>query len=348
MSMGLQGENLIFIISQPRAGSTLLQRILGSHPDVHTVSEPWLMLHPLYALKPDGYQAEYGADLAQKAVQGFLKKLPGGEDEYIEGVRRMYAYLYERALAHSGKRYFVDKTPRYYFVIPELYRTFPKAHYIILLRDPLAVLCSVLKTWVKEDWFRLYLFKHDLIQAPRLLLEGVEFLGKRGVVVQYEQLVRDSETEVQRICNRVGVGFVPEMIEYGRSNLQHWRFGDQEEVYKHSRPASENLEKWWQALADPQVWRLANDYLQFLGQETVKQMGYPYEELWGALEAHRPRPFRLRFTFSLSYLLGRPVNERNRWERGVVRLKRSVRERGIRGTAVATLRRVVYASPNSR
>ena len=106
------GDNLIFLISQPRAGSTLLQRMLATHPEIYTTSEPWLMLHPLYALRPEGYEAEYNADWAQSAVRDFLQALPGGEDEYLEGVRRMYTYLYERAFAGSGKRYFLDKTPR--------------------------------------------------------------------------------------------------------------------------------------------------------------------------------------------------------------------------------------------
>jgi hypothetical protein len=52
------GKNLIFLISQPRAGSTLTQAILGSHRDIYTLSEPWLMLHPIYALRPEDYQGE--------------------------------------------------------------------------------------------------------------------------------------------------------------------------------------------------------------------------------------------------------------------------------------------------
>lgn len=70
-------NNLIFLISQPRAGSTMLQQMLGSHPDIHT-SEPWLMLHPLYALKSDGYQAEYDTRLAQEAMGSFVQTLPDG------------------------------------------------------------------------------------------------------------------------------------------------------------------------------------------------------------------------------------------------------------------------------
>ena len=74
MSIGVEGQNLIFLISQPRAGSTMTQRILGSHPDICTVSEPWLMLHPLYAMRPQGYEAEYHAWEARVALKNFFEE----------------------------------------------------------------------------------------------------------------------------------------------------------------------------------------------------------------------------------------------------------------------------------
>lgn len=342
MGIGLRDRNLIFLISQPRAGSTLLQRMLGSHPDVHTVSEPWLMLHPLYALRAKGHQAEYNAYVARSALRGFLQQLPGREDDYIEGVRRMYTYLYEQALAGSAKRYFLDKTPRYYFIIPELYRTFPQAQYIVLLRNPLAVLCSVLNTWVREDWFRLHTYGHDLVRAPRLLAEGLSALGEQGVAVHYEQLVRDPGNETRRVCDRLGIKFAPEMVEYGGSDLPRWRFGDREEVYERRRPAAEKADKWVDSLADAQIWRLANDYLQLLGRETLEDMGYPYEELRQLLGAHQPRWIRARFTFPLVWLLEEPKEQRRSWLRGIGRLSRSVRHRGIRGTVVTAVRKVAY------
>ena len=343
MSIGSQGENLIFLISQPRAGSTLVQRILAVHPDIYTTSEPWLMLHPLYTLRPEGYKAEYGERLAWRAVQGFLQAMPRGEAEYIEGVRRMHTYLYECALASSGKRCFLDKTPRYYFIIPELYRAFPKAHYIILLRNPLAVLCSVLKTWGKEDWFSLYGYKSDLIRAPRLLLEGAELLGRRGVIVRYEQLVTDPEGQVRRMCDMLGVDFVRVMVEYGRHDLPDWSFGDVEGIYEHVRPALENAQKWVQMLRDPEVWRLANDYLHLLGRETIEQMGYPYEELRQVLETHRSHWISPWPTFPLAWFLRESVKGRKRWMHSVSVLMMSLRWRGVWGTLVVAVRGVANA-----
>ena len=69
------------------------------------------MLHPIYALRPENYQAEYNAKLANIGLQEFLKILPEGEETYFEGIRRMYTYLYETALNTSGKQYFLVDTP---------------------------------------------------------------------------------------------------------------------------------------------------------------------------------------------------------------------------------------------
>ncbi len=52
-------------------------------------------MYPIYALRPDDYQAEYNARLANVSLQEFLKILPEGEETYFEGIRRMYTYLYE-------------------------------------------------------------------------------------------------------------------------------------------------------------------------------------------------------------------------------------------------------------
>jgi rhamnosyltransferase len=84
----MTGHQLIFMISLPRSGSTMLQKILGSHTDIYTRSEPWLMLHPLHMLKSNGIEACYDAQLAKNGVQDFINNLPeNGEKFYY---KKMY------------------------------------------------------------------------------------------------------------------------------------------------------------------------------------------------------------------------------------------------------------------
>ena len=134
------GENLIFLISQPRSGSTLLQRLLAGHPDIQTSAETWLMLHPVYGLRAQGIETEYRADWAATGVSEFLDNYADGRETYLSGIRSFAQTIYGNVLNSSGKKYFLDKTPRYTMIVPELVELFPAARFVLLFRNPLAVL----------------------------------------------------------------------------------------------------------------------------------------------------------------------------------------------------------------
>ena len=305
------GKKLIFLISQPRAGSTLTQRILGNHREIHTVSEPWLMLHPLYALRKEGYDAEYNARWCHSALVNFIKEVPGGEDTYFQAIRQAYTSLYASALSSSGKNYFLDKTPRYYHILPELYRTFPHANFIILLRNPLSVLCSIYRTWIQDKWERLYLYKHDLLQAPHLLINGIKHLQNKAFVLHYEQILENPEREFKRIYQQLGLNFDRETINY--DNSKKWEFGDRDMVYRYTQPNPQNLDRWIQYLKHPQVWRLVNEYLQYLGKDIIETMGYTWEDLNRTIEFNRPSRIKYGKTLPLEFFLREP-HERNKIE----------------------------------
>lgn len=278
-------ENLILLISQPRAGSTLLQRILAGHPDVHTTAEPWLMLHPAYALRNEGHEAEYNARIAYRALQDFLSTLEGGREHYFRALQRMALHLYRTACEQAGKTHFLDKTPRYYSILPELARIFPEARFVILLRNPLAVLASILNTWVKGDWTQLSRFYRDLMDAPALLLEGIQLLDDRATVIHYEDLVVDPVTQVAALCTRLGLEFYPEMLDYGQNAAPPGLLGDRAGVQRHTRPSTASLERWLDLGRKGQTRRFALEYLEALGSYLLAGLGYDHTELEATLLA---------------------------------------------------------------
>lgn len=312
MNQDLQdsGANLIFLISQPRAGSTLLQRILENHPDIHTAPETWMMLHSLYALRNKGHESEYNSEWSGMATRDFLKTLPEGENHYYEGVRKMHSHLYQLALSPSGKKYFLDKTPRYFYIIPELYRTFPNAKFIILLRNPLAVLCSMITTWIKhkEHWSVIGSFQPDLVLAPSRLLEAKQLVpSSRCLYVYYESLLSNSEETVQQICNHLEISYSPELLTYGRQQKEGFGYNEQTKtVHDAGRPKSTNISKWVEELEDPQSWQLVNDYLELLGEDTLEKMGYSYLELKQIVTEHQPSHYKSIRTVPLKWLLKKP------------------------------------------
>jgi len=281
------GDNLIFLISQPRAGSTMLQRILGAHPDIHTVSEPWIALHPLFALRHNGFAADFDPRLANMAVTGFLRELPEGSEAYCEGLRRMLGYLYGCALQNSGKSIFLDKTPRYYFIIPELRRVFPRGKIVFLLRNPVAVLSSILESWcTTRAALEVGHARHDLMDAPSLILEGIHAAGPDAIVARYEEIVGEPETALRQLCDRLKIAFHPAMIEYGAAgaNQPRWSFGDQNIVYRERSPIPGRADRWRKVLKVTPSWAAwARGYLDALGAGTIRGLGYDFDQLCSEL-----------------------------------------------------------------
>lgn len=302
-------NNLIFLISQPRAGSTLIQRILGCHGEIYTTSEPWIMLHPLYALKEKGIETEYSCELALKGLSDFLSPMENGRALYLENMRTMYGNLYSERLRLSGKQYFLDKTPRYYFIIEELHELFPDAKFIFLIRNPLAVLSSILKTWVHEDWFKLGVFGYDLLEAPDYLLKGMRKLGASGLCLHYEQVLLEPEREIRKVCDYLGIEFKREMIDYGNFGLPKWDYGDQGTVYEKSRPDPLHADQWLESLKDPGLWRFFREYLDYLGEEKIHEMGYSFRELDSVCTGTKPSEETNKASAGLLKLLDNGRNE---------------------------------------
>ena len=272
----MQDDQLIFMISLPRSGSTLLQKILGGHSDIYTRSEPWLMLHPLYAFKTEGIQTRYNAKLAVAGVQNFLQELPA-EDEnyYFSRIRDCYLSLYAPYLSASGKERFLDKTPRYYEIFDELQKTFPRAKFIVLYRNPLAVFASILETWVKGNYEKLKNYQCDLYA-------GVEFLQRDFTayanthVIRYEELLLNPEGETAALFDFLKLPNQPDCIDYGHHKGERWMYGDPETVYKKTRPDSQHIDAWHKQLAKPEECKLISDYLHSLGATAFTRLGYSF------------------------------------------------------------------------
>lgn len=314
MSIGNRGENLIFLISQPRAGSTMLQRMLAGHPVIFSTGEPWLMLPLIYMLhhKNDS-AAVYRANWAQEALTEFVASLPAGT--YETGVRRMVCTIYNEAMQGKTATHFLDKTPRYYHIIPQLADIFPEARFILLFRNPLAVLTSMIHTWIGESWFNMFEYKYDLQDAPRLLLEGQALLAERSLSVTYEDIIASPAQAITRICQHLKIDALPDLANYGdHAPHEKWSFGDPHNVYRRTRPDPQIAERWAQRLASPQTWRLARDYLDYLGPEMITSLGYDYDSLHQTVASARPHRVQRWLTFSLDALLSKTKYERTRPE----------------------------------
>ena len=191
---------IILIASQPRSGSTLLQSVLSNNNHVATTSEPWFLLPLLSMFDDQRISAYYNHKLAVRAINDFASKI-GGNEIFDQAVRNFSDEIYNRFKAEDIK-YFLDKTPRYYFVLPLIKRIFPDAKIIILKRNPFAVINSILGDALPTRKLRrLYMHGVDILHAPVLMQEFVEkHRNDPNVVdVRYEDIVRHPQKEFQRL-----------------------------------------------------------------------------------------------------------------------------------------------------
>jgi len=183
----------IFLISLPRSGSTLLQRALSAHSSINTTAEPWLLLPFIYATKKDGTLTKYSHSISFQGIIDMVNLLPKKIDDFNGLLSNFVLRLYE-ALSAPGSKYFLDKTPRYYLVLDELYQIFPEAKFIFLFRNPVQIYASVLSTWGNKSFKALnkYRFYMDLNEGFEILSKKYNTFNGDSFSIQYEKFVNQS------------------------------------------------------------------------------------------------------------------------------------------------------------
>lgn len=272
-----------FIISQPRAGSTLLQRILATHPQIQTIGEPWLAIPFVYALREKGVSSEYIHVSMAQGFGEFVSKLPGGRSDYFREVRAMLERLQQR-ISRTGATWFLDKTPRYHLILDELAEIFPDAKFIVLWRNPLAVVASILNTW-KEGEFDLRYYEQDIFRGPTNILS---FAKKRAVElceIRYEDLAAQPERTVRTVTDFLGLPPLASVELPENDPLKQAKLGDKTGIEKFQNVSSAPLEEWKSAFASPLRRFWARRYLDFLGRDALKEMGYNTDDLIDAMRS---------------------------------------------------------------
>jgi hypothetical protein len=220
----------VVILSPPRSGSSLLFETLARAPDLCTVGgeshgciECFRALHPV-ARGFDSNRLDAAAatpELAAAVRARFEERLRDRD-----GAR----------VAPEGPVRLLEKTPKNALRIPFLRVVFPDAHFIVLQRDPRAVLGSMIDAWLSGR-FRTYPNlpgwsgpPWSLVLVPgwrelagrplaeivarqwdgvmRILLDDLETTPHDRIVrIGYEAFLADPATETRRLCGALGLAW---------------------------------------------------------------------------------------------------------------------------------------------
>jgi tetratricopeptide (TPR) repeat protein len=203
------GEQPIFIVGLPRTGTTLVERILGNHSQVHSAGELQALSEAIGAV------VQRASPSLPEGWLGYASALGGLEGESIAR-----EYLARSRSRRGDKPRFSDKQTANFFYCPLILRAFPHAKIVHLTRHPLAACHAIYKT----RFYGTFPFGNDLaelgdfyVDYRRLMAHWHSILPGRILDVAYEDVVTALEPSTRRLLDYVGLPFEEACLEFHRN-----------------------------------------------------------------------------------------------------------------------------------
>ena len=207
VSSGYDDSSPIFIIGQPRTGTTLVERIITARDDVYSAGELQQFRLNVAMMTNVPGEGVFPENVVRRSAHLDLKKLGR-------------AYIESTKTARSDLPYFVDKYPLNYLYAPLIAAALPKAKIIHLTRDPMDSCFSSYKQLFAETYFHSYdqgeMARHHL-RYRDLMDHYREVLGGRMIDVAYEDVVHDIETQARRLIDYLGLEWQDASLEFHKS-----------------------------------------------------------------------------------------------------------------------------------
>ena len=205
-SIGHQSAKPVFIVGMPRSGTTLMERIIASHPLAAGAGELSTM-------------AELAGKILSPDSRGLKFTRP--KLNITADQARAYAQEYLDVLSRcdSDAQRVVDKMPANFSYIGLIHALFPNATIIHAVRHPLdTCLSCYFQSFTHIRWAsdlatigRIYaLYRQTMDHWQRVLPQG------RIIEVQYEELVRDPQTHARRLLEACRLEWDPGVLEFFR------------------------------------------------------------------------------------------------------------------------------------
>jgi tetratricopeptide (TPR) repeat protein len=204
-------HRIALLCGHPRSGTTLLEQVLDSHPDIISAEETEVFHDEAYVPLTRGLS---------EAVP-MLSVLESARISALMQSRKNYFSSVELLLgAPINGRVLIDKNPSLTFLVPALIRVFPEIKLLVALRDPRDVCLSC---------FMQPFYPIGQTTAAYLTLKGTveEYAALMGIwrtlaplvtghyeEVRYEDMVNDLESVSRRAISFLGVSWDTRVLRF--------------------------------------------------------------------------------------------------------------------------------------
>jgi hypothetical protein len=196
---GWPAPDPIFVTGLPRSGTTLVDRILSSHPQVTSAGEIGNFLQLLKLMS--------GAPGRESLSVALFDHLGG-----VDWAKLGKLYIDSTRPLTGAAPHFVDKAPSNYLLAPLILRALPNARIVCMRRHPLdSVLSNYKQIFPFEDRYHDYVYDLEstarkFVQFDRVIEHWrAELPANRFMVLQYEDLVADQEARTRALLAFCGL-----------------------------------------------------------------------------------------------------------------------------------------------
>ncbi|HED12672.1 MAG TPA: sulfotransferase family protein [Gammaproteobacteria bacterium] len=198
----------IFILGMPRSGTSLVEQILASHPDVG-----------------GGGELPYIDEVANRisAQRGKSGLFPAGVTETGRNQLEILANRYlQRVTRHEGNtKHMTDKMPHNFVYIGIIMQMFPRASIIHCARNPVDTCLSCYFSHFGNDShdysYNLSTLGKYYCQYRRLMDHWNDLFGHRILTITYENMVYNQESVTRDLLNFCGLEWNDRCLEFHES-----------------------------------------------------------------------------------------------------------------------------------
>lgn len=201
---GVDSNAPIFIVGEPRTGTTLLERLVAAHSKVETAGELKYFALSLRRLTKCPDQGLFSCGLIEASLT-------------LDPVKVAELYLQTTKRLAGSATHFIDKLPSNYLVIPFILKAFPHAKIIHVTRDPMDSCFASLKQLFGDAYPHSYdqaeMARHHA-RYSRLMGVYRERFSDRFHEVSYESLVGNTESTAKSVFAYLGLSWEDSCLDF--------------------------------------------------------------------------------------------------------------------------------------
>lgn len=198
----------IFIIGQPRTGTTIVDRIISNHSLVHSAGEPLQLIMSLRAITGSRTKEFISAELINKSKR-------------VTGAEIAKSYLLGLGNLRGTTPYFIDKFPMNFMLVGFIAKAFPNAKIVHVTRNPADTCFAVFKQLFEDvyqhsydqcEMAEHYVMYHNLMEHWHATMPGKIF------DIAYEDVVADNDMQARKLIQYLGLDWEDACTNFETNN----------------------------------------------------------------------------------------------------------------------------------